>query len=297
MLWRKALGTVGLVAGLLAGTGWLQGQEPDPGKGLTRLAVLPLHGKTEGHLDKSEDEVYQLAVGAFLRTRRFELMERKRMNDLLTEAKFQNSGLVDERNAARLGRLLGVQWVVIGTYQGELIAFYGDKHTDNVLFRWYTSKLTLTLRMVNVETGKIQETFDASGAHKDSTVEKTRQGLLEDSRLKLDREVANKFPLVGMVLRVDGEKEVMVDLGKKDGVALGDRFQVVEATPDVVHPVTGKVIHGAPKLIGELKVTAVGEESCMMKASGLKAILKPGQMVESLHRKAGVWEKVLDAMK
>ncbi|GEM_PF-1359069 len=293
MVWRKLLAAVVLVGSMGIGQTVL-GSEGETGKGLATLAVLPLHGTAEGHLTKPEDEIYQLVVASFLRTRRFEMAERKRMDDVLSEARFQSSGLVDDSSAARLGRLMGVQWVVIGSFKGELIAYYGDKRADNVLFRWYTSKLTLNLRMVNVETGKIQEVFDASGSNKDSTLEKTRQGLMEDTRRKLDRAVANTFPLTGMILRVDSEKDVMVDLGKKDGVAAGDRFQVVEITPDVVHPVTGKVIKGAPRVIGELKAVAVGPESSMMKASGLQGPLKAGQLVESLARKAGMWESFMD---
>lgn len=292
MVWRRLLGLVGILVGLAAGA-----QEPPAPPGLPGLAVLPLSGTASGHLEKPEEEIYQTVVAAFLRTRRFDLVERKRTDEVLSEARFQNSGLVDEGGAARLGRLLGVQWVVIGAFKGELIAFYGDQHTGNVFTRWYTSKLTLSLRMVNVETGKIQETFEASGGNKDSTIEKTRQGLLEDTGRKLNREVSNKFPLAGLILRVDSEKEVMVDLGRKDGIAVGDRFQAVAFTQDVIHPVTKKVVRGAPKVLGELKVTSVGEESCLMKASGLKGPLKPGQMVESLAKKAGMWESVMDKLK
>jgi len=261
---------------------------------LNRMAVLPLHGAASGRLENPDDEVYQLVVGAFLRTRRFELVERKRLDDVLAEAKFQASGLVDEAGAVKLGRLLGVPWVLIGSYKGELIPFYGEKVSSNVLFRWFTSKLTLNLRLVDVETGKILETFEASGSHKDSTQEKTRAGLFEDCRVKLDRVVANTFPLAGVLLRVDGEKEVMVDLGKKDGIAVGDLFQAVEYSPDVVHPTTGKVIKGAPRPLAELKVMSVGPESCIMKVSGAKGPLKPGLSVESRQRKAGAWETFMD---
>lgn len=261
---------------------------------VNRMAVLPLHGTTSGHLENPEDEVYQLVVGAFLRTRRFELVERKRLDDVLAEAKFQASGLVDEAGAVKLGRLLGVPWVLIGSYKGELIAFYGDKASQNVLFRWFTSKLTLNLRLVDVETGKILETFEASGSNKDSTREKTRAGLFDDCRVKLDRVVANSFPLAGIILRLEGEKEVLVDLGKRDGVAPGDAFQAVEVGADVVHPATGKVIKGAPRVVADLKVSSVGPESCIMKVSGAKGPLRPGLSVESRTRKAGAWETFMD---
>ncbi|HLO67535.1 MAG TPA: hypothetical protein VK188_10985 [Holophaga sp.] len=51
------------------------------------MAVLPLHGAASGRLENPDDEVYQLVVGAFLRTRRFERVERKRLDDGLAEAR------------------------------------------------------------------------------------------------------------------------------------------------------------------------------------------------------------------
>ena len=71
------------------------------------------------------DELTQMIVAKFLRTRRFDIMERHRLDHLLREAKFQNAGLVDDSSAARLGRLLGVMWVLLGSYKGELVSIYG----------------------------------------------------------------------------------------------------------------------------------------------------------------------------
>jgi hypothetical protein len=289
MGWRRAVSFLCLLA-VLGGLAW--GQE-----GGSRLAVLPLHGTGEGHFGTPDDEMYQMVVATFLKTRRFDLLERHRLDDVLHEAKFQNSGLVDDSSAVALGKLLGVKWVVIGSYKGELVSIYGDKKAEDSLFRYFTGKVVLSLRMVDVETGKIQETFDAAGGSRDSTLAKAQASLLLDCTGKLEREVANKFPLRGVVLRVEKEKEIMTDLGRKDGLAVGDRFQIMAVAEDAIHPVTGKVIKGAPRPVAEAEVLSVGEESSIMKITDGKDEVKPGLFLESIKRKAGRWERFMDKLK
>jgi len=285
MHWRRSMGLVLLGMALALGSLRALAQDPaaePPFRELARLAVLPLKGEGEGHFGTPTDELTQMIVDKFLRTRRFDIMERHRLDQLLHETKFQNAGLVDDSSAARLGRLLGVKWVLVGSYKGELVSLYGGTHAETTLFSYFTGKLVLHLRMVNVESGKIQETFNAEGACRDGTVTKTMAGLMDACALNLERELTAKFTLRGYVLKVISEKEIMADLGHKDGLTVGDRFRIVAFTEDVVHPVTGKLIKGAPRIVAEAQVATVGEESCLLTlTSGKPADIKPGQALES----------------
>lgn len=75
------------------------------------------------------------------RTQRFEVTERSRRDEILKEQAFQNSGVCDETKClAKIGKLLGVQKMVGGSV-GRLGKTY-----------------TVSLRMVDVETGTIDQT-------------------------------------------------------------------------------------------------------------------------------------------
>lgn len=62
----------------------------------------------------------------------------------------------------------------------------------------------------------------------------------------------------GIVVAVRGET-VYVDLGRGDGVAVGQRLRVVRPGAPLVHPVTGETLGTADEPIARLEVTAVAE--------------------------------------
>jgi hypothetical protein len=176
----------------------------------------------------------------------------------------------------------------VETYQGRFGPGY------NIFF---PAKMNLNLRMVNVETGKIEEAFEAAGASKAKDATHGLAEVMRDLSVKLNREVANKFPVSGYLIKVLNDKEAIIDLGKKDGIAEGDSFFLVERGEDIVHPVTGKIIKGSKKVISELKVTTVDDETSTVRISGAKVPLKVGLSLESAPKKAGFWESVGDSLK
>jgi hypothetical protein len=151
--------------------------------------------------------------------------------------------------------------------------------------------------MVNVESGRIEEAFEATGASKAKTPTQGLSEVMRDLAVKLNREVSNKFPVTGYLIKVLGDKEAIIDLGKKDGVVEGDLFTLVERGEDIVHPVTHKVIKGQKRVLTELKVTSVDDETSTVKVTGNKVTLKVGLILESAPKKAGFWESLGDSMK
>jgi len=275
-----------------------QDAPPAEGSGKPMIAIVPLKGEGRGQFGDQHDEMYQKATQAFFQTRRFDLMERGQLSAVLGEAKFQSSGLVDDATAVALGKQLGVKFIVLGSFNGNMSP--NTEQVYNILTKdtrpatFWAGTANINLRMVNVETGKIQETFVATGTSKDANATKSLTELLKDLAVKLNREVSNKFPLTGFVIKLLGEKEAVIDLGSKDGVGKGDQFAVVQRGEDIVHPVTGRVIRGQKKIITELKVTSVDEETATVKITGDKVPLKLGLGLESIPKKAGIWESLKD---
>jgi len=73
------------------------------------------------------------------------VVERDRLEDILTELKLQGSGKIDPKSAAKLGKLLGARYLVVGGYfdlQGAL---------------------RVDARIVDVETGRVVKSFGTNG--------------------------------------------------------------------------------------------------------------------------------------
>ena len=78
----------------------------------------------------------------------FDVMERDKMNNILTEMQFQLSGCTSDECAVEIGRMIGVSKMIAGSV-GKVGEYY-----------------TVTARIIDVETGKIEKTAteDIQGA-------------------------------------------------------------------------------------------------------------------------------------
>jgi hypothetical protein len=68
------------------------------------------------------------------------------------------------------------------------------------------------------------------------------------------RTVISKYPLRGFVVRGMGD-QVMMNLGAKQGVVVGTKFDAVEEQQPVTYK--GKALQGGPKAFAELEVVKV----------------------------------------
>src|SRR4029077_14015275 len=73
------------------------------------------------------------------------VVERERLQAVLDEQKLGHGGKIDSRTAARIGKLLGARYLVLGTYFDAMGAFRADA------------------RLVNVETCQIVKSIGANG--------------------------------------------------------------------------------------------------------------------------------------
>lgn len=263
------------------------------------IAVLPLRGQAASTYGDPSDDIYQRVTGAFFKTRRFTMIERSQLGSVLNEGKNQGTVAFDEASAIALGRQVGAKIVVIGSYTANMSRTTGSYQTKNggtEHYELFPGTVVVNLRLVNVESGKIQDVIDATGNGKESTSSKSVAVTLDDLSKKLDREVSNHFPLTGYIIKVIDEKQAMIDLGQNEGVNASDEFIVFERGEDIIHPVTGKVIKGEKKVITEFKVQSVQEDSATVKITGARVAIKPGMALESKPKKRGFWEAVNDTL-
>lgn len=262
------------------------------------LAVLPLQNQAHPSLGNQSDAAYQVVTESLLKIKRFTLIERNQLDNLIGEAKLQNSGLIDDMSAVALGKQSGARHVIVGSYSGEVNRVLSNGIVVNgvrQVVESFPAKLSLSLRMVDVQTGKIENTFSAQATGNKSAPAFSINEALRDLADKLDRVIANAYPSSGYVIKTLSENEYLIDSGKANGTSKGDEFLLFEQGADLVHPVTGKVIKGEKKILGEGEVTQVDQDTSIVKASGLKQPVVIGKtQVESKEKKSGFWEALKD---
>jgi len=185
---------------------------------------------------------------------RVQVVERVLIERLLEELNLGSSDLADPETALKLGKVLAAK--VIGT--GSLYYL-----PDSTL---------LSLRLIDTETSAIPKVV-------------TRQlGLrasLEKELNRLNREILRtiilKYPLQGYVVQSSGE-EVMINLGSRQGVVLGTRFEVLEEQEPIKYK--GKLLRSSPKPVAQLEVVGVEPDLCYARILNQERPLKTDDKVK-----------------
>lgn len=101
-----------------------------------RIALFPLHSLTED-VAEFKDVVEDELTAHFLNSNLFILLERKMIDKIIEEMKLQVSDLMDISTSVEIGRLIGAQFIIVGSISS------------------YKKNLILSTRILDVETGRI----------------------------------------------------------------------------------------------------------------------------------------------
>lgn len=236
----------------------------------------------------------------------YSVIERQQLDKILAEQNFSNSDRANPASAAKLGKLLGVDAIIVGA----VTQFGNDNKNQNVGgggggfggfgvggFSHKKSKAVVTLdaRIVNIDTAEIMAVADGHGESSRSSIgllggggnwhgfgggavdfgssdfqqtiigeavkaatEQMSQGLIQDAS-KVEVRTVVVEGLVAAV--VSGQ--VVLNVGKKDGVKVGDQLSIERVTMEIKDPSTGKVIRRMTTPVGVVRVTDVDDVSAV----------------------------------
>jgi len=169
-------------------------------------------------------------IHALVDRNRFRVIERDKLDVILTEQKLSRTRLFDERTALKLGNLVAAQCIITGR-----------------IFETRTG-IEVVGRMIDTETSEILTTEDVYGELKDIPA---LRSLAEGMAVKFHRE----FPLMDGLVIECREKSIFTDLGQ-DVVKIRRRIIVFREEP-IKHPLTGKVLGSDNEIIGRARITQV----------------------------------------
>lgn len=263
------------------GVAALFGQDVDVGKGVTDLLVT-----------------YLVKDGSY------SVIERKALDKIMAEQNFSNSDRANPTSAAKIGKLLGVDAIIVGSITqfgnetkntnlggagGGLIGYglggFGHKKSKAIV--------ALTARIVDIDTGEILAVAEGKGeSQRESTsllggggnwhgfgsgnadfgssdfqstiIGEAVKSAVEQTSTQViagkEKLVTRTIVVEGLIAAVDGG-QIILNVGGKAGVKVGDQLNVERVTREIKDPSSGKVIRRIATTVGVVKVTDVDDIS------------------------------------
>ncbi|MBF0118197.1 MAG: hypothetical protein HQK79_05125 [Desulfobacterales bacterium] len=242
--------------------------------------------------NKSQHGGWELGGGAadmlsteLVKTGKFSVMERQQLEALLKEQNLGSSGAVDPATAAKIGKLIGVAYIITGA-----VTEYGQSEVGgggggvNVKKKGYHA--TVDIRMVNVTTGEI--VFADSASHSQGSLsinvfgygggenydEKKATEVMREAIKKLAAKITSA-PMQTqassgsagstsassseiLIADIEGSS-VTLNNGKNAGLKSGQQIGVFRQGKVIKDPKTGAVIKVKYDKIGVIQLTKVDD--------------------------------------
>ncbi len=208
------------------------------------LAVLPLESKGFGEEIGNMDVLDKIITG-LVNVNRFKVVERAQLEKIIEEQKLGMSGILDASTAARVGRGIGVDGVIVGSVTRS------------------GNSVSIDARMIDTETAAILSAQDAYCRGVDLENISKMIGTLAE-KIKTD------FPIIGgYVINIDVGR-LTLDIGSQNGLRKGMKCHVYREGDSIVHPVSGKVIGKTIDQIAEIQVVDVYDSYSVAKVTKSK---------------------------
>jgi curli biogenesis system outer membrane secretion channel CsgG len=251
--------------------GWSDGYFDKLDAGRTPTAVVAVMQFSGGPLVEEglRFRMSDILITDLVRSGRFEVVERERLDVVLAEQKLQTDGLTDvSQTALRLGRILNAELVVFG-----LVTSATHQKLDKFSYDLMRSEVAVDIRAVDASTGRVVISETATGSA-EAKVITTAGGTVvsgptnyealdvdaaRDALDRVARRLADAFPLVGIVAQAQGDV-VYLDAGAARGVKAGDTFVVFRRGKEILHPTTRKRLGFEKTIVGTVQVTGAEAE-------------------------------------
>ncbi len=258
--------------------------------------------------------IADILVDRLVQNGAYSVIERKQLDKILGEQNFANSDRADPASAAKIGRVLGVDAIIIGS----ITQFGRDDKKTSVGGGAVSDKLSkfgiggvsrsqasavvqLTARMIDTTTAEILASVQGHGEESrsgtgilgsgggygsaaagalDMTSKNFGQTILGTAVNKAVTEVATGLDqkagslptktveISGLVADASPDGTIIINVGSRAGVKVGDQLAVKRGVRDITDPATGKVLRHVEEPVGMMTVTEVDAGSAVGKFSG-----------------------------
>ena len=237
------------------------------------------------HIDTAFSEIKELSS-------KFTVLEREKLALIMKEQGLAVTGAVDPQTAAKVGRLLGVKYILTGgidkfainTTRGGIgaIGIGGNMTTADATINIRMIDTTTAERIISLaETGQVKKgggfvrgtslSRDAEWGIASEAIEKASKAIVaklaSPDYLAKVGSAAGSAVAEGRIIKVDGNR-AWINLGSSAGLKVGDAFNVVAVGEELIDPDTGAKLGAEEKQTGTGVVAEVQEKFAIMTVTG-----------------------------
>lgn len=265
----------------LASAGWCGGKKI--------ICVMDLEDKSShGHgWQNVGTGIGEMLVTALAETKKYALIEREKLEAVMAEQRLGASGAVTAQTAAKIGRLLGAQYIVTGavTEFGVKDSKMGVGGLEKVLpfgggakVSKNTARAAIDVRAIDTTTAQIVAAAKGEGSKSSAEVSADvsiapsfdfgKEGFDETiigkaARKAVDqvaKELSAKFDEGGAaavkIIKIVGN-QVYINSGSADGEAVGNVYEIYRVGEEMTDPDTGESLGSEEEKVGKAKVVKV----------------------------------------
>jgi curli biogenesis system outer membrane secretion channel CsgG len=243
-----------------------------------RIAVVDFEDRA-GYGHNIGTGLADMLVTQLVKSEKFSVIERQELTKILEEQGLGMSGAVTPQSAAKVGQLLGVELMVMGS-----VSEFGEKSSGiggaigkigigaGVSKR--QARAVVDVRLVNTSTGEIVTAESAEGEESSTKLDNVNiesidfgnptywdETLLgKASRKAIDKCVGyiskamEKIPWEGKIIKVNDDGTVYMKPGSGGGVNAGMEFVVYSKGEEIIDPDTGLALGSEEQMVGKVKV-------------------------------------------
>jgi curli biogenesis system outer membrane secretion channel CsgG len=239
----------------------------------------------------------------------YSVIERKALDKILAEQNFSNSDRANPASAAKIGKILGLDAIIVGSITefgnetknlkvGGAGGGFGGFGIGGIGKKDSKANVQLDARLVDIDTAEILGVAEGKGQSKRSSTSLLGGGgnwhgfgaggvdfgssdfqntiIGEAVKAAVDEMTAGVIgsagklqvrviKVEGLVAAVDGG-QIVLNVGAKTGIKVGDHMSVERVTSTIKDPATGAVLRKMTTKLGELEVTDVDDISAVCKS-------------------------------
>ena len=229
-------------------------------------------------------------------SRMFSVIEREKLDLVMKEQGLGAAGALDPQSAAKVGRILGVKYIVTGAIDRFSINKTGGavRQLGGFGGKMVSAEALINVRFIDTTTAERVVALSAEGNVKkgggfvrgvslsreaewgiaSEAIEKASGSivtkLLSGGHLSKVSGAAGPVGTTGRIIKVEGDR-AWINLGASSGIQVGDRFTILSLGEALIDPDTGANLGADEKETGKGEVTEVQEKFAIMRFTGTAA--------------------------